>query len=104
MGGMNRGYLRAGSTLKMEEKTMGVSERLNLPKQKTPLKAIKSMCVECLGGPGTENLYALIRDCAAPACPLYEYRMGKNPYLKQNLTDEQRKERSDRAKKSFNIR
>ena len=77
--------------------------RVNLPKQKTPLKAIRYMCTECLGGPEVQGISNLIKDCAAPGCPLYEFRLGKNPYLKQTLTDAERKVRSDRAKKSFNI-
>lgn len=54
-------------------------------KPTTPLKAIKLFCVECFGGQARA-----VKQCTAPKCPLYEFRQGKNPYLKRKLTDEQR--------------
>lgn len=67
-------------------------------KTKSPLKAIREFCIECNGGVVTE-----VRTCTAPNCPLYAYRMGKNPYAKRNMTDEQKqaaKERLQRARES----
>ena len=40
----------------------------------TPLKAIKAFCIECMG-----HQAHMVKDCTAPKCPLYEYRMGKSP-------------------------
>ena len=57
-----------------------MQERISLPKQKSPIRAIRMMCVECNGGSSIQDCKELIRDCAATACPLYEFRMGKNPY------------------------
>lgn len=41
---------------------------------KTPLKSIRAKCVECSGGQPSET-----RDCAVTDCPLFPYRLGKNP-------------------------
>ena len=39
----------------------------------TPLKAIRQKCLDCSGGRSN------VRNCAAIDCPLYQFRMGKNP-------------------------
>jgi len=54
-------------------------------KNYTPLKAIRQKCIDCSGGNRSE-----IRNCiyyegnpeGVEPCPLWIYRMGKNPYLK----------------------
>lgn len=64
----------------------------------SPLKAIRCFCVECMGGQVRE-----VKDCTAPNCPLYAFRMGKNPYRSRELTDEERQaiaERLRNAKKT----
>ena len=55
-------------------------ERLALPKQKSPARAIRMMCVECMGGQSVQDAKDLIRDCPVSACPLYAFRFGRNPY------------------------
>jgi len=40
----------------------------------SPLKSIRAKCVECSAGQPSE-----IRDCAVMDCPLFPYRLGKNP-------------------------
>lgn len=63
-------------------------------KAKTPLKAIKLQCQECMGMDRREKNpvkpYEDIRNCTAPMCPLFDFRMGKNPFMKRRLTKEQR--------------
>jgi hypothetical protein len=59
-----------------------MSKRVNLPKQKSPLKVIRMMCIECMGGDSIQDCKDLIRDCASKACPNYEMRFGRNPYSK----------------------
>ena len=59
-----------------------MSERVNLPKQKKPLKAIRYMCIECMGGDSPQACKDLIRECASTTCPLHEFRFGQNPYSK----------------------
>lgn len=40
----------------------------------TPVKAIRAFCMECVVWQETE-----VRECTALNCPLYPFRMGKNP-------------------------
>ena len=47
---------------------------MNVSKSITPIKAIRAHCLECSGGQPKE-----VRLCLIPECPLYFYRMGKNP-------------------------
>jgi len=60
-----------------------MTKRINLPKQNTPLKVIRMMCIECMGGDNAQACRELIKDCPAPACPLHEFRFGRNPYSKR---------------------
>ena len=60
----------------------------------SPLKAIKCFCIECMGGQARE-----VKDCTAPNCPLYAFRMGKNPYPTRQYTEEQRQAMAERMKK-----
>ncbi len=63
-----------------------MSERL------TPIKAIRANCLECCCGSAYE-----VKLCPIESCPLYPYRLGKNPYLpKRELTEEQRKAAAER--------
>ena len=48
----------------------------------TPLKAIKACCKDCRGGlPGGP------RRCKDPVCPLFPYRLGKDPLLVKELSE-----------------
>jgi hypothetical protein len=67
-------------------------------KLKSSNKAIREMCIECMGGRESEGYAKGIAECASSDCALFEFRFGKNPYHTQSLTDEQRKERADRLK------
>jgi hypothetical protein len=40
----------------------------------TPLKALRAHCVECCNGN-----FAEVRTCSATACPLWLFRLGRNP-------------------------
>ncbi len=44
----------------------------------SPLRAIRAFCVICMGCQPK-----VVAQCSAPTCPLYHYRMGKNPYQKR---------------------
>lgn len=51
----------------------------------TPLQAIRQYCVErCQSSPSE------VRKCTIVECPLWPYRMGKNPFRKKCLSEEQR--------------
>ena len=56
-----------------------------LPKETNPVKAIRAFCLSCCMEQPSE-----VKLCAADECPLWEFRMGKNPYRKRQMTDEQR--------------
>lgn len=43
----------------------------------SPVKAIKKYCLDCSGGSKKE-----VRECIILDCPLYPFRMGKNPNRK----------------------
>jgi hypothetical protein len=74
-------------------------------KLKSPIKAIREHCIECMGGRGTKQKYSkLIDECSAPDCGLYEFRFGVNPYHRPNLSSAQRSVRAERAKNSSLIR
>lgn len=47
-------------------------------KKVTPLKCIKAKCQECRG----TKLTVKIEACPEKECPLYPYRMGKDPHRK----------------------
>ena len=43
----------------------------------TPVKTIRAKCLECSGGQPSE-----VRNCQIPECPLFPFRLGKNPNRK----------------------
>jgi hypothetical protein len=55
-------------------------------KSKKPLRAIRYFCFECMGWDrrykDSGKPYDDVKMCTDPRCPLYEFRFGKNPYLK----------------------
>ena len=51
----------------------------------TPLKAIRAKCLDCMGGQVKE-----VRLCPIPECPLYLFRLGKNPNIKRDYTEAER--------------
>ena len=59
----------------------------------SPLRAIRAKCLDCCLGSKDE-----VRLCPATDCPLYPYRMGKNPRRKSTMTPEQRKAAAERIK------
>ena len=65
-------------------------------KCKNPVKAIREFCIECMGGRQNDGYMKHIKNCGSSDCALFDFRLGNNPQHKQNLTKEQRKEKSDR--------
>jgi len=43
----------------------------------TPVKAIRAKCLDCSAGSFHE-----VKECVIPDCPLYPFRLGKNPNRK----------------------
>lgn len=46
---------------------------------RTPLKAIRAKCLDCMSGSAHE-----VRLCPSSDCPLYAYRLGKRPRVSQD--------------------
>ena len=67
---------------------------MKMEKITNPIKAIRCFCIDCMGGQARE-----VKDCTAPNCPLYAFRMGKNPYPTRQYTEEQRQAMAERMKK-----
>jgi len=63
-------------------------------KVKSPLKAIRQFCFECMGMDrrkrNPQKPYDDVENCTDPVCPVFDFRFGKNPYLKRKLSQEQR--------------
>ena len=62
-------------------------EKLFPKKSRKPLRAIKLQCFECMGWdrrskPDSEKPIADVKGCTDPDCPLFEFRTGRNPFLK----------------------
>lgn len=68
-----------------EEFNREVSDNTNV------LRAIKLKCLDC----STYNILE-IKECPVKNCPLYPFRLGKNPFRKKELTDEKRNELRER--------
>ena len=56
------------------DETAHVVERYH-ERVKSPITAIRSFCVSCMGGYVKE-----VKNCTAPACPLYPLRLGVNTF------------------------
>lgn len=73
---------------------MGSTE-MNEEKNMTPIKAIKAKCLDCCCGQREE-----VKLCPVEDCPLWTFRLGKNPNRSRNMTDEQRKAAAERLAKA----
>ena len=60
-----------------------------------PIKAIRAKCIDCMCGQINE-----IPLCPGTDCPLWPFRMGKNPYLKRQHTEEQKAQMRERIMKA----
>lgn len=60
----------------------------------SPLKAIKAKCLDCCCGQ-----YVEVKNCTCKDCPLWDFRLGKNPHRSRTVTEEQRERMRERAKK-----
>lgn len=60
----------------------------------TPLEAIRAKCLDCCYDASE------VKMCVSVKCPLHPFRFGKNPYVKRELTDEQRVAATERMKKA----
>ena len=70
-----------------EEFNREVSENTNV------LRAIKLKCLDC----STYNINE-IKECPVKNCPLFPFRLGKNPFRKRELSEEERNKLSERMR------
>ena len=63
----------------------------------TPMKAIRAKCLDCCNGSAHE-----VKMCTVSKCPLYDFRLGKNPNIKREYTEEQRAEMAKRLAEARN--
>ncbi len=69
--------------------------RMDMHQATNPVKAIRLKCRDC-----TNGLLSEIENCAVKLCPLYAFRLGKNPFrAKRVLTEDQRQAASERLAK-----
>ena len=57
---------------------------------------IRRNCIDCVG-----NQPGLVRSCTITWCPYWPYRMGFNPFNRRELSEEQRQEMAERARRQF---
>lgn len=60
-----------------------------------PIKAIREKCLDCCGGSTLE-----VKNCTCENCHLFPFRLGKNPFRKREMTEEQRKAVGDRLREA----
>lgn len=72
------------------------SKKNTLETPQTAIKAIRAKCLDCSAGSPAE-----VRACELTHCPLYKFRLGKNPNIgKREMSDEQRAAAADRLSKA----
>ena len=63
-------------------------EKLYPKKSKKPLRAIRYQCLECCGWDRRQRAgqkpVEAVAGCTDPLCPLFDFRFGRNPFLKGN--------------------
>ena len=63
---------------------------------KNPVKAIRAYCLECSCGQTSE-----VKACPVYNCPLYPFRMGKNPYRqRREMSEGEKQVLADRLKEA----
>lgn len=63
--------------------------------KKSLLKSIRAKCLDCCGYHHSE-----VRLCNIKECSLWPYRMGRNPFHKREMTDEQKQAATERLEKA----
>ncbi len=76
----------------MKDKLYSISTEEKHSKN-TPLKSIRKKCIDCCG-----DQLAEVRRCHITECPLWPFRMGKNPFHSRKITDEQKEAATKRLK------
>jgi hypothetical protein len=64
-----------GKKIGLEPSSVSRDKLRALEHPESPIDAIRAKCVDCSGGSLSE-----VRKCVAFRCPLWPYRMGRNPF------------------------
>jgi len=96
-------FIEMGFTILADSKVQDRHGDVYYPrKAKSPLKAIRHFCFECMGMDRRKRNppkpYDDVKNCTDPVCPAFDFRFGKNPYLKRKLSQEQREAAVKRLK------
>ena len=67
-------------------------------KHVTPVRAIREKCLDCSAGSPAEVRMCTVGPEAKNPCPLFPYRLGKNPGAKRNLSPEARGRQAENLK------
>jgi len=94
-------YKEMGFTEVSDTKVQDRDGFIYFPRKVTkPLGAIKRFCGECMGMDRRIKTPQFphddIRNCTDPMCPLFDFRFGKNPFMKRLLSEEQKKAARER--------
>ena len=80
----------------MNEKDLQNEQDIGVYVKRPIAKAIKLKCLDCCGGSWEE-----VKRCTCEnTCFLHPFRLGHNPFLKRELTDEQRQAAAERLRLS----
>lgn len=81
---------------KLEIKGVGTEDFTDWDGKKSPIKAIRAKCLDCCCDQREE-----VKLCQVKGCPLYPFRMGKNPFrIKRVMSEEQKFEAGERLRKA----
>lgn len=76
-----------------------MTQRRKSVKHKSPVKAMREKCIECMGGRDSEDYRRRIKECVSIDCPIFAFRFGKDPYRHLNLSNDQRNRMADRMRR-----
>lgn len=94
-------YKEMGFTELSDTKVQDRYGKIYYPRKvKSPLKAVRRFCGECMGMDRRKKNapfpYDDIQNCTDPLCPLFDFRLGKNPFMQGLLSEEQKKAARER--------
>lgn len=85
-----------GQLIGRDPRKMTVEELNQIGHIKKPLsKVIREKCLDCCAGQISE-----VKNCVCVTCPLWAFRMKKNPFSERKITDEQKQKAGERMKKA----
>ena len=65
----------AGENVGKHPRSISVGDLRALGHPESPIKSIRAKCIDCCCGNAAE-----VRKCTVTDCPLWPFRMGRNPF------------------------